>query len=144
MPALTILLFLPVHASRQGPGGSRCLVSRAAGRVSLAPCLEAIAAGDNREVFTLSEEGTLASAIIPGQCASVADGDAGGDLVTGLCRSPEMAIFELSPSSQLKLPKIGNYCVSIQGGRLRKNMREGSMPQACVGVRRRASPLTSL
>lgn len=96
------------------------MVSGAAGRISLAPCLEAIAAGDNREVFTLSEEGILASAITPDQCANVADGDAGGDLVTGPCRSPGMAKFELSPSSQLKLQNIGNYCVSIQGDPVEK------------------------
>jgi len=102
------------------PLGELCLVSRGTG-VRPEPCLEAIAAGDGREVFSLSEDGHIRNAAVGG-CLAVADGDAlrGGSVNFEDCNAASEAgdgrsAWQRSPSGQLTMPHMGNNCLDLSG-----------------------------
>lgn len=101
------------------PAGEQCLVTGASG-VHLEPCLEAIAAGDGREVLQQDEAGRLSN-LAEGTCMELADGDAagGGVLSMGPCGAAETGdgrgIFAMTPGGQLKMPRVGNYCLTVAG-----------------------------
>jgi len=100
--------------------GEQCLVVGASG-VNLEPCLEAIAAGDGREVLQLDKEGELMS-MADSSCVALADADAsgGGALALEPCSASAESgdgrtIFAMTANSQLKMPRMGNYCVTVAG-----------------------------
>lgn len=100
--------------------GEQCLVSGSTG-VSLESCLGAIAAGDGREVLQLDRDGQIRSTA-DDTCLTLADGDtiAGGSLVMEACSSSAEAsdgrtVFASSPNGQLKMPRMGNFCLSMAG-----------------------------
>jgi len=100
--------------------GEQCIVTGTSG-IQLESCLEAIAAGDGREVLQFSKGGQIVN-VATGTCLTLADGETagGGALAMEPCSvSTESgdgrASFSLSPSGQLKMPHAGNYCVSFAG-----------------------------
>jgi len=100
--------------------GEQCLVTGASG-VHLEPCLEAIAVGDGREVLQQDEDGRIVN-LADGACLALADGDTtgGGVLAMGACSSSAEAgdgrgVFAMTPSGQLKMPRLGNYCLTVVG-----------------------------
>lgn len=52
--------------------GEQCLINAGSAGVALEPCLEAVAAGDGREVMQFDEDGQILS---DGLCLGLADGD---------------------------------------------------------------------
>ncbi len=106
------------------PSGALCVVSASLhARVSLTPCLDAVANGIGHEVFLPSAGGALASATRPDHCLTLADGSAadGGQLVMSDCPAAAevddgRGAFEPTAPGQLKFSSMGNYCVSAAGG----------------------------
>jgi hypothetical protein len=100
--------------------GEQCLVTGASG-VTLESCLEAIAAGDGREVLQFDKDGQIMS-MADGSCMVLADGDTsgGGSFATEACSTSAESgdgrtVFSLTPGGQLKMPRLGNYCVTMAG-----------------------------
>ena len=56
-------------------GGEQCVVVGGRGDLTVEPCLDAIAAGDGREVFVLGDDGLIAN-LAAQRCVTLADGDA--------------------------------------------------------------------
>jgi len=99
--------------------GEQCLVNTAAG-VALEPCIDAIATGDGREVLQFDSDGQVVGT--DGQCVTLADGDttAGGALRMEACSdgveaSDGRTVFSATPAGQLKMPKLGNFCLTVVG-----------------------------
>lgn len=104
-------------------GGEPCLVADG-GHLDVEACLDAIASGDGREVFALSESGQLQSAA-SGRCVALANGDlvGGGALAMEDCDAAADAgdgrsVWELTAQSQLRLPHMGNACLDAAPGRV--------------------------
>lgn len=100
--------------------GEQCLVAGASG-LNLDPCLEAIAAGDGREVFKFDKDGQLVSEA-GGGCVTLVDGQTagGGALAVATCSSSVESgdgrtAFSMTPNGQLKMPRLGNYCLTLSG-----------------------------
>lgn len=100
--------------------GEQCLVAGSS-VLNLEPCLEAVAAGDGREVMQFDGDGQIAS-MADGTCVVLVDGDTsgGGSIATTACStSPESGdgrtFFSVSPNGQLKMPRLGNYCLTVLG-----------------------------
>lgn len=100
--------------------GEQCLVAGASG-IALEPCLEAIAAGDGREVMQFDKGGQITSPV-DGSCLALADGDTsgGGAFAMEACSASAESgdgrtVFSLTPGGQLKMPRLGNYCVTMAG-----------------------------
>jgi len=100
--------------------GEQCLVAGTSG-ITLAPCLEAIAVGDGQEVMQFDKDGRVKS-VADGSCLTLVDGDTtgGGVLAMEACSTSATsvdgrAVFAVSPNGQLKLPLMGNYCVTFLG-----------------------------
>jgi len=103
--------------------GEQCLVADELG-LGLEPCLEAIAAGDGREVMQFDEEGQIMN-VADGSCLTLVDGDTvgGGALAMDACSSSAASgdgrsFFAPSPNGQLKMPRLGNYCLTLVGDSL--------------------------
>jgi len=101
-------------------GGEQCLVTGVGG-VYLESCLRAIARGDGSEVLQQGEDGRIAS-LADGTCMSLADADTtgGGVLTMGPCSASAESgdgrgVFAMSANGQLKMPQLGNYCVTVSG-----------------------------
>lgn len=99
--------------------GEQCLVNTALG-VALEPCIEAIATGDGREVLQFDSDGQVMGT--DGQCVTLADGDttAGGALRMEACSAETGAsdgrtVFSATPAGQLKMPMLGNFCLTVVG-----------------------------
>lgn len=100
--------------------GEQCIVTGTSG-IQMESCLEAIAAGDGREVMQFDKGGQIVN-VAGGTCLALADGDTagGGVLAMEPCSiSTDLGdgrtVFALTPSGQLKMPRVGNYCVSFAG-----------------------------
>jgi hypothetical protein len=100
--------------------GELCLTTSSPG-ANLESCLEAIAAGDGREVVEFDQDGQIVS-MADGSCLTLVDGDTtgGGTFAMDVCSaSPSSgdgrSVFAIAPSGQLKMPRIGNYCVTLRG-----------------------------
>jgi len=101
--------------------GEQCLVASTAG-LGLEPCLDAVAAGDGREVMQFDEDGQIVN-MADGRCLTLVDGDTigGGALTFDQCSTSASSgdgrtVFAASPNGQLKMPRIGNYCLTLTGG----------------------------
>ena len=97
--------------------GELCLVARGSG-LGTEPCLKAVAAGDGREIFRFNDVGQIVDA--GAKCMTLVDGDAsmGGKLALETCATAADAddgrsSWALTSSSQLKLDKLGNYCLDV-------------------------------
>ena len=105
---------------RSAPSRSleECLVVSGT-RISAQTCLDAVAAGDGRDVFKF-QDGNLIHAA-SGLCVSFARGS--GDQVglrdcTAAARADDgRAAWELTAAGQMKLTRLGNYCLNLLGGR---------------------------
>merc|ERR1739848_102219 len=83
---------------------------------------DAIAAGDGRDVMEFDDAGQIVH--IPSQtCLTLVDGDVseGGKLAMQSCsKSPEAgdgrSLFAVQPNGQIKMPKLGNVCLSLASG----------------------------
>jgi len=100
--------------------GEQCVVAGGLG-LGLEPCLEAIAAGDGREVMQFDEDGQIVN-MADGSCLTLIDGDTsgGGALAMDVCSTSAASgdgrtIFAPSPNGQLKMPRLGNYCLNLVG-----------------------------
>jgi len=98
--------------------GEQCLVAGAT-EVTLQTCLQAIAAGDGREVMQFDKDGQI---VHDGRCLTLIDGDTsgGGQLGMDICShdaasSDGRTVFAVSGNGQLKMPRIGNYCLTLVG-----------------------------
>lgn len=101
--------------------GEQCLTNAGALGVIPEPCLEAIAAGDGREVLKFDADGQIVS-MKDGLCMTLVDGDttAGGALQMQECSSSVesgdgRSVFATTPSGQIKMPRLGNYCLTMSG-----------------------------
>lgn len=101
--------------------GEQCLTNAGALGVIPEPCLEAIAAGDGREVMKFDADGQIVS-VKDGLCMTLVDGDttAGGALQMQECSSSVesgdgRSVFATTPSGQIKMPRLGNYCLTMSG-----------------------------
>lgn len=110
-----------------------CLVAPDTGALYLAPCVSAMSSGTGQEVFVLSEDGLLASALGEDTCVTLAEGDVsnGGSLVMSSCGEGQNAadgrnVFEITPAGQLKLAKMGGYCVTSTGQLIEKDLAVGA------------------
>merc|ERR1719253_1559773 len=91
--------------------------------VTAEPCAEAIAAGDGREVFVMTEAGQLATGGAgSGLCAILAGNSAsgGGEIELDDCEAAAetgdgRSFWALAPSGQLTLAG-GSYCMVLAGG----------------------------
>lgn len=102
-----------------------CLVG--ASDLYLTPCVAAMSAGAGQEVFVLTEDGLLTSALDSDACVTLADGDVSSKLVMSSCKDGSSAadgrnVFEVTPAGQLKLAKIGGYCVTATGELTEKDL----------------------
>merc|ERR1712137_234585 len=103
--------------------GPLCLVASGKnGQVSLAPCFDAIASGDGKDVFTMSDSGTLSSMTRSDSCLVLAGGDAigGGNIELSSCKvglqaDDGRASFQMSEAGQIRFARMGNYCLSAMG-----------------------------
>jgi len=98
--------------------GEQCLVASASG-INLETCLEAIAAGDGREVMQLDRDGQL---VAGSACVALVDAETagGGTLDLETCSDSAESgdgrtVFALTPKGQLKLPRVGDYCLTMAG-----------------------------
>lgn len=110
-----------------------CVVSGGGSSVLLEPCLRAMAAADDREVFVLDSQGQI-SDVAGTRCIAVADGDAlgGGRLTQQNCEAAALANdgrsnWEATPTGQLKLAQMGGYCLGSSGSWI-----EGVLPAGTV------------
>merc|ERR1712232_660133 len=97
--------------------GELCLVARGSG-LGTEPCLKAVAAGDGREIFQFNDAGQIVDA--GGKCMTLVNGDVsmGGKLALETCATAVDAddgrsSWALTSASQLKLDKLGNYCLDV-------------------------------
>jgi len=102
-----------VVSGSSSPEGEVCLVSTISG-IETQGCLEAIAAGDGREVFLLNAESQLES-VVDGRCVALANG---GQLVLEDCTTLDDANdgrgnFEFSATGQLRFSHLKDYCVVL-------------------------------
>jgi len=96
--------------------GETCLVARN-GAVAGERCLEAIAAGDGREVFTHGRQGSIVSSA-NGKCLTIDDISPGRQLAMEACPSPAEArdgrsYWERPASGTLKTKGAGSLCVGF-------------------------------
>jgi len=96
----------------------KCIVAGPNQAVSLATCVDAIAAGDGREVFEATKTGQIKTAGHPDLCLS-ALGDPMDGMRVGLqtCYKIEdgsdaRGKFEFTATGQLRLPRMGDFCVT--------------------------------
>ena len=97
--------------------GELCLVARGSG-LGTEPCLKAVAAGDGREIFKFNGASQIVNA--GGKCMTLVNGDVsmGGKLALETCATAADAddgrsSWALTSTSQLKLDKLGNYCLDV-------------------------------
>merc|ERR1719188_1705883 len=102
--------------------------------ISIVPCLGAIAAGDGREVFLLSEDGQLMNNVGE-KCVTLADGDTagGGKIVMQPCASSNdmgdgRSSWAFQPNAQLKMTQMGDFCLTMVG-------EVGADQDAIIGTR---------
>ncbi len=103
-----------------GSGVDRCVTADAVtDLVATMDCLEALAAGDGRETFFFDDDGVIRSGVDSDLCLGIPHGGvvSGGRVGLVSCAKAAAAgdgraLFELGSSGQLKLPRMGNVCVS--------------------------------
>jgi hypothetical protein len=75
-----------------------------------------MADGAGEEIFSLSEDGELSTvANPPKQCVVAAAYSDSRELALAPCGSSPGAVVEATASNQVKLPKLGNVCLSVAG-----------------------------
>jgi hypothetical protein len=101
--------------------GEQCLTNAGSLGVVPEPCLEAIAAGDGREVMKFDADGQIVS-MKDGLCMTLVDGDttSGGSIQMEECSSSVessdgRSVFATTPTGQMKMPRLGNYCLTMSG-----------------------------
>ena len=102
--------------------GESCLVAQGKS-LAAEPCLNAIAAGDGREIFEFNSQGQLIH-IASSKCITLLNGDAsmGGKLALETCSVAAEAndgrsSWVLTGGGQLKLSNLGSYCLDVSGKR---------------------------
>jgi len=100
--------------------GEQCVVNSASAGVGLEPCIGAIATGDGREILQFDSDGQIVGT--DGECVTLANGDttAGGVLRMEACSvevgsSDGRTVFTATAAGQLKMPKLGNFCLTVVG-----------------------------
>jgi hypothetical protein len=90
--------------------------------VSIVDCVDAIAAGDGREVFEATLNGQIKSTARTDLCLSLL-GDAmdGGHVGLQPCRNIEggsgaRGKFEFTANGQIRLPRLGDFCLVSESG----------------------------
>ena len=97
--------------------GEQCVVASGS-ELLLEGCLDAIAAGDGRDVFKF--QGGQLVHVASALCVSVASG-VGGHVGLHDCDLTAKALdgrslWEVTPDSQLRMPRMANYCLNVHGG----------------------------
>ena len=110
--------FMIVKGDASAHGLEECLVVSGRG-ISAQTCLDAVASGDGRDVFQFQGDNLIHSA--SGFCVAFAPG-AGNqvnlqDCVAAARAQDGRASWELTAEGQLKLTRMGNYCLSVVAGR---------------------------
>ena len=99
------------------PSGEQCLAVSGRGLSSQA-CLDAIAAGDARDVFRFQGDQLVHAAT--GMCVALSrgEGDRVGlqDCAVASRAQDGRASWELTSNAQLKLGRMGNYCLNVVAG----------------------------
>jgi len=118
-------------------GGEQCLVASGS-TVHLEPCLDAVAAGDGREVMQFDGDGQIVS-VAGGSCLALVDGDTsgGGAIATDACSASTESgdgrtVFSITSNAQLKMPRLGNYCVTLAGEGAARATSTRAIVQDCV------------
>ena len=110
--------FMIVKGDASSNGLEECLVVSGRG-VSAQTCLDAVASGDGRDVFQFQDANLMH--VASGLCVALAPG--AGNQVTlqdcvGVARAQDgRASWEVTAEGQLKLTRLGNYCLSVVAGR---------------------------
>ena len=104
-------------SGRTSAEGEHCLIASGL-ELGTAACLDAVAAGDGREVFAFRGEQLLHTA--SSLCVAV-PGAESKRVVLQNCNSVAKAndgrgAFELAPQGQLKMPRYGNSCIVLVDG----------------------------
>lgn len=104
------------------PTGEVCVMAQGS-HVLAGPCLDAIAAGDGREVFFFSPEQQLVSSATQ-QCVVLRSPDPAfaGELGLQPCRpaldaADGRSAWELSGTGQLQMKHMSNYCMDLVSGK---------------------------
>ena len=97
--------------------GEQCLAVSGRG-LSAQACLDAVAAGDGRDVFKF--QGDQLFHVASGMCVALAHGDGNQvglqDCAAAARAQDGRASWELTSDAQLKLARMGNYCLSVVAG----------------------------
>lgn len=105
-------------SSASSTTGEQCVAAQGGGLVT-APCLDAFARGDGRELFKF--EGTHIMHIASKECVTLANGDSvdGGKLGLSSCAdaSDGRSSFEVTPDGQLKMTHMGSLCAQVTSAR---------------------------
>ena len=98
--------------------GEQCLVVSGRG-IAAESCLDAVASGDGRDVFRF--QGDQLVHVASGLCVALARGDGNRvglqDCAVAARAHDGRASWEPTADAQLKLARMGNYCLSMVGGR---------------------------
>jgi hypothetical protein len=101
----------------------KCIAaSQSNASVSIVACVDAIAAGDGREVFEATINGQIKSTARPDLCLSlVGDAMDGGYVGLQPCRNIEegndaRGKFEFTATGQIRLPRMGDFCLMSESG----------------------------
>jgi len=98
--------------------GEMCVVARGGG-LATAPCLDALARGDGRELFQF--EGDHIMHIASEECVTLENGDSvdGGKLGLATCAdaSDGRSSFEITTDGQLKMKHMGGLCAQVTTAR---------------------------
>ena len=105
-------------SGRTSSEGEQCLIASGL-ELGAAACLDAVAAGDGREVFAFRGEQLMHTA--SSLCVAVPSAES-KRVVLQNCKSLAKAndgrgAFELAPHGQLKMPRSGNSCIVLVDGR---------------------------
>lgn len=97
--------------------GERCLTASGA-KLSTEACLDAIASGDGRDVFKF--QGEQIAHVASNMCISLINGDAGHvglqDCKVAAKAQDGRSSWKLTSNAQLKMPRMGNYCLTLEDG----------------------------
>ena len=98
--------------------GERCLTGDG-GELSVENCLDAVASGDGRDVFRF--QGEQIAHVATNSCISVINGDASRvglqDCQLAAKAQDGRSAWELTQNAQLKMSRMGNYCLTLEEGR---------------------------
>ena len=110
--------FMIVKGNAPSQNLEECLVVNGQ-QISAQTCLDAVASGDGRDVFQFRDDNLVHAA--SGLCVAFAP-DVGiqvtlQDCVVAARAQDGRAAWELTAAGQMKLTRMGNYCLGVVGGR---------------------------